>query len=105
MFFLLRLLLCVAILGGALFAYIERHNSLTELRIRVPILTKKLKDLQEENIRLHYEIEKFENPLNLMELARKPQYAYLKHPYAHDIIHLFPNPTNEIAEYSAKAAE
>lgn len=88
MFLLLRLLFCVLLAGSALFAYIERHNELTELRIRVPLLSKKLKDIQAENTRLHFEIEKFENPLNLMELSRKPQYAHLKHPYVNDIIHI-----------------
>ena len=86
MLLLIRLVLCVAIAGIALYAYIEENNHLTELRIKVPLLSKKLKELQEENTRLQFEIEKFENPLNLMELARKPQYGHLKHPYVTDII-------------------
>ena len=88
MLFLVRLLVCVAILGIALYSYIDKHNHLTELRIKVPLLTKKLTTLQEENTRLQFEIEKFENPLNLMELSRKPQYGYLKHPLISDIIHV-----------------
>lgn len=88
MLFLVRLLLCVAILGASLFAYIETQNRLTELRIKVPLLAKKLKALEEENTRLQFEIEKFENPLSLMELARKPQFGHLKHPLVTDVISL-----------------
>jgi len=88
MLFLIRLFICVFILGISLYSYINQHNHLTELRIQVPLLTKKLKSLEDENTRLMFEIEKFENPLNLMDLARKPQYGYLKHPYVSDIIHL-----------------
>jgi len=86
MLFFVRLLLCVFIFGSALYAYINCHNRLTELRIRTPILAKKAKSLREENLRLRFEIEKFENPINLMELSRKPQYSHLKHPYLTDII-------------------
>ncbi len=88
MFFFCRLIVCVFIFGIALYSYINLHNHFTELRIKVPLLTKKLKSLEDENTRLQFEIEKFENPLNLMELARKPEYGYLKHPYVSDIIHV-----------------
>ncbi len=88
MLFLVRLILCVLIFGVSLYSYINRHNNLTQFRIQVPLLTKKLKSIEDENTRLMFEIEKFENPLNLMELARKPQYGYLKHPYVSDIIHV-----------------
>jgi hypothetical protein len=100
MLFLIRLILCVAIVGVALYAYVEENNRLTELRIKVPLLTKKLKDLQEENTRLQFEIEKFENPLNLMELARKPQYGHLKHPYTSDIIRIPAQTSSPIASSS-----
>ena len=86
--FFSQLFIGIAIVAFSLYAYIEKHNQLTALRIEVPILTKKLKSVEEENTRLQYEIEKFENPLNLMQLARKPQFGHLKHPYTNDIIQL-----------------
>ena len=101
MLFLVRLILCVAILGIALYSYIDKHNHLTELRIKVPLLAKKLKTIQDENTRLQFEMEKFENPLNLMELSRKPQYGYLKHPLTSDIIHV-QIPITPITENSCK---
>jgi hypothetical protein len=76
----------ILIIACAIFAYIEKRNRLTSLRIEVPILAKKLKTLSDENTRLSFEIEKFENPLHLMELLRSPQFSHLKHPYTNEII-------------------
>jgi hypothetical protein len=84
----LRLFFCIVIVGLALFAYIDKQNELTELRIAVPILAKEVKDIHEENIRLKYEIEQFESPIHLMELMRLPEYAQLKFPYLKDEVFL-----------------
>lgn len=67
-------------------AYVSKHNVLTERRMRVPILAKELQAIDEENVRLRFAIEKFENPLNLMEIARKPEFSHLKHPLISEII-------------------
>lgn len=61
---------------------------LTEVQMRLPVYAKELQICQEENVRLQFAIEKFENPLHLMELARKPEFSYLKQPYTRDIIYL-----------------
>ncbi len=84
--FLVRLFICLLIVSITLYAYINKVNALTELRIRVPELSKKMKLIEEENERLRYEKGTFENPLNLMELARKPAWSHLKHPYIPEII-------------------
>lgn len=71
-----------------LFGYIEKQNELTELRLAIPSLAKEVKSLQEENIRLTYEIEHFESPIHLMELMRKPEFSHLKYPFLPDEIFL-----------------
>ena len=76
----------VLIVTTTLYAYLNKHNALTELRIMLPQVKKELKAVEEENVRLRFEIEKFEHPLHLMELARKSQYAHLRHPQSSDII-------------------
>jgi hypothetical protein len=86
MAFISRLFFCVLIVGAALYAYVHKHNALIEMRIRLPLLSRELQAIEEENVRLQFAIEKFENPLHLMEIAREPQYAYLKHPLITDII-------------------
>lgn len=78
---LIRLFICILAAGLTLFAYIEKQNELTELRLAIPQLTKEVAALREDNVRLKYEIERFESPLHLMELMRGPEYSHLKFPY------------------------
>lgn len=88
LFLVLRIFLCILAAGLTLFAYIEKQNELTELRLAIPSLAKEVKSLQEENIRLTYEIEHFESPIHLMELMRKPEFSHLKYPFLPDEIFL-----------------
>lgn len=84
--FFLRIMVCLAAVGTCLFIYIDALNNVTEMRLAVPDLAKEVRDIQEENYRLHYEIDNFESPLHLMELARKPEFSHLKHPYINSIL-------------------
>lgn len=83
---LLRLFLCIVFLGGFLYAYIAKQNEITKLRLEIPSLSKKLDIVLQENTRLQFEIDQFENPLNLMEIARRPEYRHLKHPLLNEIV-------------------
>lgn len=78
--FLLRVLVCILAAGITLYAHIEKQNELVELRLTLPLLNRDVKAALEENIRLQYEIERFESPVHLMELARKPEFSHLKYP-------------------------
>ena len=88
LFFVLRIFACILAAGFTLFGYIEKQNELTELRLAIPSLAKEVKNLQEENIRLTYEIEHFESPIHLIELMRKPEFSHLKYPYLSDELFL-----------------
>jgi len=48
-------------IGIFLYAYISKQNSITELRLQVPIGSKALQAIQQENTRLQFEIDRFEN--------------------------------------------
>lgn len=85
---LLRLLVCVFILGLSMYVYIARQNEITELRIALPDLTDEIRISEEKNLRLQYEIDRFESPLRLLELSRKPEFRHLKHPYTEDTIEM-----------------
>jgi hypothetical protein len=87
-FIVLRILICIMAAGLTLFGYIEKQNELTELRLAIPSLAKEVKSIQEENIRLTYEIEHFESPIHLIELMRKPEFSHLKYPYLTDEVFL-----------------
>ena len=84
----IRLFFCIFLLGLSLYSYIDMQNTLTALRIRIPALSQEVKNIEEENIRLQYEIDGFENPLHLIELARMHKLDHLKHPLVCDVVHL-----------------
>jgi cell division protein FtsB len=81
-----QLLICVSIAGIALYKHIDKSNELTGLRLAIPALQKKVSELEAENTRLQYEVDRFESPANLFELARKPEFGHLHHSTRSDII-------------------
>lgn len=81
----LKVLICSLFFGGVLYAYIDQQNAVTKLKIELPQLAKEIRDLEEENTSLQYEVEMFENPTHLMELAKRPEFSHLKHPTLSDI--------------------
>lgn len=85
---LFRSIFCVGIAAFFLYAYIHKHNQLTSIQMKVPLLQKQLKLIEDEIALLQFEKEKFENPVHLMELARQPQFGHLKHPLMTDIIEI-----------------
>lgn len=85
-FLFFRILLCIVIFGILLYSYVESRNRLTGLRLRIPALEKELHEIREDNIRLQYEIERFESPIHLMELWRLPEYSHLRHPLLKEVI-------------------
>lgn len=86
MLLLIRICTCICGIGLLLYAYIHQQNKLIEIRLRIPQEAKELKVVQEENNRLKYEIDRFESPIHLMELSRKPEFGHLKAPFLKDII-------------------
>lgn len=69
-----------------LYSYINAQNALTKLRLDIPLLASEVKLLEEENTRLHYEIDLFESPENLMKLALDVSFADLKHPAKQEVM-------------------
>lgn len=79
-------LICLILFAAFLFLYIEKLNQLTALRLEIPLVSKEVKDLQEENRRLQYEIDQFESPLHLMEMLKKPEFSHLKYPKSNEVV-------------------
>lgn len=96
-----RVLVCILAAGVTILAYIEKQNELTELRVAIPSIEKEVKELQEENIRLKYAVDRFESPIHLMELMNKPEYSHLKFPYLDQEVFL---PKNESRSPQARPA-
>lgn len=85
---ILRFLVCMFFFGFSVFSYIDKQNALTELKMQLPQIDKELRAIQEENVRLQYEIDQFENPEHLMQLARDEKFAHLKYPFANEVVTL-----------------
>lgn len=82
----IKLLVCIIAAGMTLYTIVERQNALTGLRVAVPVLSAEVKSILEENVRLEYELDCFENPVHLLELARKPEFGHLKYPSTNEVI-------------------
>ena len=85
---LIRLLICVFVLGGFFFVYLEKMVEMTQLRLQIPAAARELHALKEDNTRLQYEVDRFENPVHLMELASKPEFGHLKFPKVNEIVRI-----------------
>lgn len=83
---LLKLGACLSAFGFCLYSYLNMQNEVTQLKIWLPEVEKEIRLIQEENLRLSYQIEQFENPAHLIELAHRPEYAHLKHPLVKEIL-------------------
>lgn len=83
---LVRLGICVTLLGLALYSYLQTQHALTHFKIQIPEMEKEITLVQEENRRLAHEISQFQNPSHLMELARRPEYSHLKHPVLKEVL-------------------
>ena len=83
--FFVQVLVCAFSCGGVLYAYVKQQNDVTKVRIELPRLSREVRQLEEQNSRLKYEIERFENPKHLMELAKRPEFSHLKHPLIGEI--------------------
>lgn len=83
---LLRVFLCISCLSFCLYSSIDWQNEVTLRRLQIPVLAQEIKELKEANTRLQYEIDFFESPEHLIELARQSEFSYLKYPTASDIV-------------------
>jgi cell division protein FtsL len=82
----IRLSILIIFLSSCLYLYIDKQNYLTSLRISLFEVEKKIAVIQEENKRLQYEIEQFESPSHLMDLARSIEFSHLQHPFVENIL-------------------
>ena len=75
-----RLFTCLSLLCCALSRYIDKQNDLTKLRLEIPCLWAQLRRVEQENVSLHFLLEKLENPEHLLQIASLPEYQYLEYP-------------------------
>jgi len=83
---LIRLLICIFVISGLFYLYIDKQNELTQLKIEIPKLAKHFRALEEKNSQLKYEIERRESPERLIDLLRTPGFSHLKQPLVNDVV-------------------
>lgn len=82
----LQSLLCLTAFGVMLYSYISTCHEVREKQALVYQSSKQLAILSEENTRLSYEIDRFEDPKNLMQLAKSKKFSHLKVPSSDEVI-------------------
>ena len=83
---LIRLLCCIFIAALLLFSYVHKLNGITRLKIEIPKLKRRVQVLLEENRALMLEIEKKENPHQLMQWLQNPRFSHLRQPSSSEVI-------------------
>ncbi len=83
---LVRLGICLGVFGSCLYSYLDTQNELTHLKIQLPEVEKEIRLVREESRRLAFEVDRFENPAHLIELAHHPEYSHLRHPLLREIL-------------------
>ena len=83
---LIQIGICLGVFGVCLYSYLDKQNTLTKAKIELPQLEKEIRMIREENRRLSYQIEQFESPSHLIELAHRPEFSHLKHPILKEIL-------------------
>ncbi len=83
---LVRLGICLGVFGLCLYSYLDTQNELTHLKIQIPEAEKEIRLIREESRRLAFEVDRFENPAHLIELAHHPEYSHLRHPLLREIL-------------------
>jgi cell division protein FtsB len=77
-------LMLLAIAGG-FYLELDLVHQATALRLQTARLTKEMRQIQAENVRLSFQLDQLESPARLMALSRQPQFSHLKCPTADQV--------------------
>lgn len=103
---MLRMLCCLAVFALYLYHIIQKQNAINYLSLQIPKITRDLRAIEEENVRLRFEIECFESPDQLMRLVRTQEYTHLRYPLLKEVfslpeglaVHIEPKKKQEIVQ-------
>ena len=83
-----RLLVCLVVSSFCFYKILQKQNLINYYSLHIPKVTKELKVLEEENLKLKFCIDQFESPDHLMQLVKSAPYAHLRFPVVKDVVHL-----------------
>lgn len=84
--FLIQLSIVLSVFGFCLYSYLDAQNTLTKAKMLLPQREKEIQLVREEVRRLSYQVDLFENPTHLIELAHLPEFSHLRHPVLREIL-------------------
>ena len=84
----LRMVCCLAVFALYLYHIIHKQNAINYLSMQIPKLSKDLRSLEEDNLRLRFVIDSFESPDHLMQLVKLQEYRHLRHPSSHEVFNV-----------------
>ena len=70
----------------ALAVYVHAQNEKMRIKMVIPMIAKQVKALEEKNVELLYQIEKFESPEYLLKLAESQEFAHLHFPSLEQVV-------------------
>ncbi|MBM3192294.1 MAG: hypothetical protein FJZ63_06575 [Chlamydiae bacterium] len=82
---LLQILCCLTVFTLYLYHMIQKQNKINYLSLQLPKLVKDVKALEEENLRLQFQVNCFESPDHLMWLVRQQEFTHLKMPLLQEV--------------------
>ena len=85
---IIRLLICLMVSSFCFYQIIQKQNRINYYSLLIPKLSKDLKALEEENLKLQFHIDSFESPDHLMHLARSESFRHLRFPLLKDVMQL-----------------
>lgn len=80
-----RLIACVLALAFSLYAYIDLHNAVTRLRVDIPRLKRQVREWEERNTALSFQLSRYESPAFLTQRLQDPRFGHLHFPSEQDI--------------------
>ncbi len=82
---LVQILCCLTVFTFYLYHIIQKQNQINYLSLNLPKIVKELKTLEEENMRLRFQVNSFQSPDHLMQLVKEEQYTHLKMPLLKEV--------------------
>lgn len=75
-----------------LYAYVVHHNRVLQLQMDIPKIAKEVREIEQDNIRLRFKIQQFEDPSNLMKTLAMKEYLHLEYAASSDVRNLRVSP-------------
>lgn len=85
---LVKLFICFAAFSFYLYSVLQSQNTLNYLSYKLPKIEKELRAIEEDNVKLSFQLQVFHDPRHLLDLLKEEMYSHLKYPFLEDVLNL-----------------